>query len=101
MKVRLVEEWRHHITNDISDKFHAAIDGGDREKIRVVAKELLNKAKEFFNPEEQDYVIDEIDEIIESFDNLDTGEGSSDEDWDYILSELYDFCDGYKIFIDL
>lgn len=98
MKVKLFEEmWKHRIEGEVSDRFHTSIGEGEIADVKEASIALLNKCKEFFDPEEQDYVIDEIDELIESFEDV---EDDVDE-IDFLLDELYDFCDGYRIWIDV
>lgn len=98
MRVRLIEKlWRHRIGQGIVDAFKESIDEGNHDAIKETAVELLNQAKKFYDPEEDDYVIDEINDLIQSVEDLD--ESSDDDDFDYVLSEIYDFCDGYGIFI--
>lgn len=98
MKVKLYEaRWRHHISGNLAIDFHEAIKEGNIELVKANSIALLEKCKEFFDPEEQDYVIYEIDDLIESFSDVEEDE----DEVDYLLDELYDFCDGYNIFIDL
>lgn len=98
MKVRLYEaKWLHHISGNLAIDFHKAIEEGNIELVKSNSIALLEKCKEFFDPEEQDYVIYEIDDLIESFSDV----MEDEEEVDYLLDELYDFCDGYNIFIDL
>ena len=93
MKVKLYEQrWLHKVNG--SD-FHRAIEEANIEEVKANAIALLEKCKEFFDPEEQDYVISEIEDLIESF----TDVMEDEEEVDFLLDELYDFCDGYNIFI--
>ena len=98
MKVKLYEaRWLHNIEGDLAYNFHKAIEDADIEGVRNNSIALLEKCKEFFDPEEQDYVIYEIEDLIESFRDVDDDE----DEVDFLLDELYDFCDGYNIFINL
>lgn len=97
MIVRLYEaKWLHHIAGELASNFHKAIDAAEVEAVRASSIALLEKCKEFFDPEEQDYVIFELEDLIESFSEAE----ASAEEMDFLLEELYDFCDGYNIFID-
>lgn len=98
MRIKLLEAmWRHQIPQGIADELTKAIAGGNFEEIKVAAARVLEMSKGFFDAEEDDYVIDEIDELIQSFQDLD--ETSGEEDFDFMLGELYDFMDGYSIFL--
>lgn len=98
MKVKLYEaRWLHHISGSLADDFHKAIEEGNIEAVKSNSIALLNKCKEFFDPEDQDYVIYEIEDLIESF----TDVMDDEDEVDFLLDELYDFCDGYNIFIDV
>ena len=98
MKVKLYEaRWLHHISGDLAADFHSAIEEGNIESVKSNSIALLNKCKEFFDPEDQDYVIYEIDDLIDSFTDVEEDE----DEVDFLLDELYDFCDGYNIFIDV
>lgn len=81
-------------------------------KAQIIA--VCEKCKGFFN--EDDYEIDELNDIIEDAEMLEESqeefgklqdEGvydddeSLDERFDYVLGELYDFCDGNNIWLDL
>lgn len=106
MKVRLCEAmWRHHISGPTAYEFHEAIEEVDVDLVKEKSITLLNACKEFFDPEDEDYVISEIDDLIDELEMFDDEDYDSDDDaeeeLDYILSEIYDFCDGYGIFIDL
>ncbi len=98
MRVKLYEsKWLHTVAGELADRFHDSIEAGDLTAVKQSSKDLLEKCKEFFDPEEDDYVIMEIDELIESFDTVDDDE----EEVDFLLDQLYDFCDGYNIWISL
>lgn len=98
MKVRLHEAvWKHRIEQGLANRFRTALDNDDVDGAVTLSIELLNACKPFFDPEEQDYVLNEIDELIESFEDV---EHEYDE-VDFLLDELYDFCDGYNIWIPL
>jgi hypothetical protein len=98
MKIRLLEKlWRHTIPSGESKILNDAIDSGRIEKIKEAAVSLLELSKNFFDVEEDDYVINEIDELIEEFMNLDLT--STIDDADFLLGQFYDFMDGYSIFI--
>ena len=98
MKVKLYEaKWQHHISGDLARDFHRAIEEGNIEEVKANSIALFDKCKEFFDPEEQDYIIYEIEDLIDSFRDVIDDE----EEVDFLLDELYDFCDGYNIFIDL
>ena len=98
MRVKLYEaRWLHHISGKLADEFHKAIEEGNIELVKSNSIALLEKCKDFFDPEEQDYVIYEIEDLIDSF----TGVDEDPDEVDYLLDELYDFCDGYNIFIDV
>ena len=98
MKVKLYEAmWKHHISGELATRFHKSIEEGDVESVIGAAIALLSKCEEFFDAEEDDYVIDEIEELIDEFENCE----EEAEEVDFLLDELYDFCDGYNIFIDL
>ena len=97
MKVKLHEaRWEHSIDGELALDFRSAIRDANLEGVKGSSIALLDKCKEFFDPEDQDYVIYEIEDLIDSF-----GDVIEDEDEiDMLLDELYDFCDGYSIFID-
>ena len=98
MRVRLYEaKWLHHISGALADDFHAAIEAADLEGVKSNSIALLERCREFFDPEEQDYVLSELEDLIESFSDVELDE----DEIDGLLSELYDFCDGYNIFIDV
>jgi hypothetical protein len=98
MRIKLLEKmWRHKVPQGLVDELTRFVDEGNYEEIKVSAVRVLETAKGFFDPEEDDYVINEIDELIQSFQDLD--ENSGEEDFDYMLGELYDFMDGYSIFL--
>lgn len=97
MRVKLYEaKWKHIIEGELADNFHNTIDASDVEGAIAASVALLEKCKEFFDPEEDEYVIYEIEDLIESFNDVDRDDVDS---VDYLLDELYDFCDGYNIFI--
>lgn len=101
MKVTLVESngrWKHHISGETAINFHQAIEDADAEAVKINTIALLEKCKEFFDPEEQEYVIFEIEDLIDSMNSVDA---EDEDEIDFILDEVYDFCDGYGIFIDL
>lgn len=98
MKVKLYEaKWLHHISGSLASEFHKAIEEGNIEAVKSNSIALLEKCKEFFDQEEQDYVIYEIEDLIESFTDVEEDE----DEVDFLLDKLYDFCDGYNIFIDV
>lgn len=98
MKVKLYEaKWLHHISGDLARDFHNAIEEGNIELVKSNSIALLEKCKEFFDPEDQDYVIYEIEDLVDSFEGVD----EDPDEIDFLLDELYDFCDGYNIFIDV
>ena len=98
MRVRLYEaRWKHHISGTLASDFHRAIEEANLEEVKSNSIALLEKCKEFFDPEEQDYVIYELEDLIDSFSSVELDE----DEIDYLLDELYDFCDGYNIFIDV
>ena len=120
MKTILVE-WKHRV-NLQSKNLRAAIDNDDYEGIKLNAIAVLEKAKTFFNEDEEDYILSEIDDLIEEFNDLSTDESDyedyvdyDNDDYDapsdaeeameqqfnYALSQLYDFCDGYGIWLDI
>ena len=65
-------------------------------KSQVLSSIRGNGLEQFFDEEEQDYVISEIEDLIDSF----TDAVEDEEEIDFLLDELYDFCDGYNILID-
>lgn len=98
MKVKLYEaRWLHHISGSLASDFHQAIEDANIEAVKANSIALLEKCKEFFDSEEQDYVLYDIDDLIDSFANV----VEDEDEVDFLLDELYDFCDGYNIFIDL
>ena len=98
MRVKLYEaRWLHHISGKLASDFHKAIEEANLEMVKANSIALLEKCKEFFDPEDQDYVIYEIEDLVDSFSNVEEDE----EEIDFLLDELYDFCDGYNIFIDV
>lgn len=98
MRVKLYEAvWKHHIENPLASEFHHAIDEADLEEVKRLSIEVLEQCKGFFDPEEDDYVIFDLDDMIENFRDVEDDE----DEIDFLLSELYDFCDGYNIFIDV
>jgi hypothetical protein len=98
MRIKLLEKmWRHQVPQGLADALKNAIDDVNFEEIKLAAVKVLETAKGFFDPEEDDYVINEIDDLIQSFQDLD--ENSGEEDFDFMLGELYDFMDGYSIFL--
>ena len=98
MKAKLYEaKWQHHISGETASSFHTAIEEANIEEVKANSIALLSKCKEFFDPEEQDYILYEIEDLIDSF----TEVMDDEEEVDILLDELYDFCDGYNIFIDL
>ena len=98
MKVKLYESlWKHHISGELAQDFHNAIEQADVEAAIEAAIALLEKCMEFFDIEEDDYVIAELADLIEEFEDCE----EDAEEVDFLLDELYDFCDGYNILIDL
>jgi hypothetical protein len=98
MKIRLIEKlWRHRVPQGLVDELNKAVENINLEEVKVAAVRVLETAKGFFDLEEDDYVINEIDELIQSFQDLD--ENSGEEDFDFMLGQLYDFMDGYSIFL--
>lgn len=100
MRIRLTEGmWKHHVSADLCNEMRSAIDEGDVDGIKAKAKEVLGKCREFFNGEEDEYELFELDDLVDEFDCLDSD--NDEEDIDFALSELYDFCDDHRIFLDL
>ena len=89
MKVKLYEaRWLHHISGELADDFHKAIEEGNIEAVKSNSIALLEKCKEFFDPEDQDYVLYESADLIESF----TDVMEDEDEVDFLLEELYDLC---------
>ena len=98
MIVRLYEaKWKHILEQGLADRFRTACENDDVDGAVELAIEVLKACKAFFDPEDQDYVIDEIDELIDSFEWVD----HEYDEVDYLLDQLYDFCDGYNIWVPL
>jgi hypothetical protein len=112
MRIKLLEKmWRHQVPKQLVDEFETALqeyidsveEGSDirqymfrsYEPIKKAIVDILEFCKSFFDVEEDDYVINEIDDLIQSFQDLE--ESTSEEDFDSMLGELYDFMDGYSI----
>lgn len=108
MKVKLYEaKWLHRISGDglykaiedaknSVDDIHEDMESDKLELVKNAAIDLLNNCKEFFDSEDQEYVIYDIDELIDSFEDAD----EDGDELDMLLAELYDFCDGYNIFLE-
>lgn len=98
MRIRLIEKlWRHKVPSPMIAELNDAISDGSRGLIVKNSVEILEFVKNFFDAEEDDYVINEIDEIIEGIKDLD--DSSEDDDFDLVLGSFYDFMDGYSIFL--
>jgi len=113
MRIKLLEKmWRHQVPQGLVDELNKAIEEyqgsvessdirqylfRDYDEVKSAVIDILEFCKGFFDVEEDDYVINEIDDLIQSFQDLD--ENSGEEDFDYMLGELYDFMDGYSIFL--
>lgn len=98
MRIRLIEKlWRHKVPSPMVKLLNDAISDGSKGRIVKHSVEILEFVKNFFDAEEDDYVISEIDEIIESINGLD--DSSGEDDFDLVLESFYDFMDGYSIFL--
>ena len=94
MRVKLQEaKWLYKVPGE---SLHSAIEAADIEAVKAAAIELLGGCESFFDPDGQDYVIIELEDLIDDFEEVEENE----EDVDELLDELYDFCDGYNIFIE-
>ena len=94
MRAILTESvWKHTI--DSAD-LRAAIEEGDLKAVIGEAKKILKKCAEFFDCEEDEHECYEIEDLIQDFDNV----AEEDEEVDFLLSQLYDFCDDNRIFLE-
>ena len=101
MRIKLVEEWKHYLNEDIVKQFTKAIDDGDSEQIISRSRDMLIDIKQFFDPEEQREQLRQIDKLIKKFDSIEPNQ--SEESYDAIDTALdltYDFLDNNRIFID-
>ena len=93
MRAILTESvWRHELD---SSALHAAIDDGSLKGVKEEAKKILESCRQFFDCEEDEYECSELEELIEDFENVD----ETEEDIDFLLDRLYDFCDENRIFL--
>jgi hypothetical protein len=78
------------------------------EKGRLVSKVLTRYTSSIMrvvDKEDKDFILGEIEDLIERFDNI-TGIEEADyivtsvEEFDGCMSELYDFADQYRIWIE-
>ena len=94
-KKRLTEkQWKHIIP---ASQFHKAIDDCNVDLVRDTALDIINRIKNVIDDENELYALESIEEefaIIESTDE------DVEDQLDFILDELYDFCDLNNIFLD-
>ena len=81
-----------------SKDLRAAIDDGDLENL----KDYLKLSILWVAANVADVVSSDYDDLIEDLDLLDIDEDDDvEEQLDYILSEFYDLCDVYRVWIDI
>lgn len=94
-KKRLTEKhWKHIIP---ASQLHKAIDDCDINLVRDTALDIIDRIKKYIDDDNELYALESIEEefaIIESTDE------DVEDQVDFILDELYDFCDLNNIFLD-
>lgn len=96
MRVKLYEsKWENKVTGELAKKFYDTIMASDIEGVKEASVALLTKCEDFFD-EDEEYIINEIEALINEI-----SEAEEEDDIDSSLEELYDFCDGYSILIDV
>lgn len=89
MKFKLCESWDYTVS---SKDLYAAIDNSDVEAIKKAAVALLEEGKTFVEGNESATL--EAEDLIDCFTDTDDV-----EEIDYLLDELYTFCDENHILI--
>lgn len=96
MKIKLYEsKWENKIKGELAHNFYDSIMAGDIEGVKSSSENLINKCKDFFDQDEEEYIFNDIESLLVGFEEAD------EEDIDDMLNELYDFCDNYLILIDV
>lgn len=96
MKVKLYEsKWDNKVVGNLAKDFYDSIMNSDTEAVIEASIRLLDKCETFFD-EDDEYIINEIEGLISEFE-----EAEDDDELNTCLEELYDFCDGYSILIDV
>lgn len=97
MKIKLVESWKHTVDPDLSREFRKAINAGDLEGTKEAALKLLGYLER--EVELDEFLLDDLDTLRDEFTNLDST--NNEEDFDYLLDELYDLCDNAGVWIEI
>ena len=87
--------WTYRIPSEVANRFRAAIDDADYSGLRDAMKEIYQLIYDNFGGEVFDEY--ELNDYIEEIDLADEDE----DEYDYLLDNLYDFCDNMGVFIPL
>lgn len=101
-----MSRWKYEIDSE-AKSLRDAIDSDNLDGIKTFGIAVVKKCKTFFSKVSDEYELSQLDDIIEDFEMLSTdvddydSEEELNEAYDFVLGELYDFCDGYRIWIGL
>jgi len=88
--------WRYELPEKHADFLRRCIDEGYIEGVATAVKVALGWIQHTVRASDISYRLDEILDEVECVDDE-----STEEDIDYILSEFYDLCDDYMIWIPI
>ena len=90
-------KWKYQLKSGVD--LRKAIDNGDAEAVREA---LIDCWKEINSLMPDDFTDDELESKVEDLQWLDTDdEEEFEENVDYELSDFYDFCDAFKVWVPL
>lgn len=101
-----MSRWKHHIKN--GKKLRKAINDDDNVQILEALKECYKEINRImvsvFDDDDLEDILSEIDNQLDNcknYEDYDMTEDDVQDEINYILRNFYDFCDDWRIWVDL
>jgi len=100
------KNWKYKIDSELSKKLRDSIDDENYEVLRECLKAIWGYIHEIlpeeFDEDELEEKINDIDFLdIEPNEEIDLSQEDVEDNWNYELNDLYDFCDAFNIWIEI
>lgn len=98
------KQWKHELTS--GKKLRQAIDSENYEEVKNALKDCYREINQLIPDDFEEY---QLEDKLEELDILDTepnadfdvDEDDVEDNWNYALSDFYDFCDAYNIWVSM
>jgi len=101
-----MSRWKHHIKN--GKKLRKAINDDDNvqtlEALKECYKEINRIMVSVFDDDDLEDILSEIDNQLDNcknYEDYDMTEDDVQDEINYLLKQFYDFCDDWRIWVDL